>query len=122
MNISKFSDQLIVNEGLKLKVYLDSLNIPTIGVGFNLTRHDATKKIEALGLKFEDIKSGDTQITKNQAEKLLENDIQIALKDAKGIFKNYDNLSEQRQFVILDMTFNLGKTKLSTFKKFIFGG
>jgi lysozyme len=119
MNISRFTEQLIVNEGLKLKTYLDTLNVPTIGVGFNLTRHDAPKKIEALGLNFEEIKKGEKELTKNQAKQLLETDIHLSLKEAKEIFKNFSSLSEQRQFVILDMTFNLGKTKLSTFKKFI---
>jgi GH24 family phage-related lysozyme (muramidase) len=119
MDISKFSDQLIVNEGLKLKMYHDTLNVPTIGVGFNLNRYDAQNKIEALGLNFEEIKNGQKQLTKIQAKQLLEKDIQGALKDAKDIFRNFDELSEQRQFVILDMTFNLGKTRLSTFKKLI---
>ena len=40
---------------------------------------------------------------------------------AKKIFSDFDNLPEEAQQVIVNMTFNMGRPRLSKFKKFIAG-
>ena len=49
---------ITINEGLRLSVYLDTLGIGAIGVGFNLESADAIEKISALGLCYNSLKSG----------------------------------------------------------------
>jgi len=93
-------NMLIVDEGLRLKPYKDTVGKLTIGVGRNLD---------------------DVGISKDEALYLLENDIQRAIQDATDIFgaENWLSLDEIRQAVILDMLFNLGKPRFLTFRKFI---
>jgi lysozyme len=91
---------LLIDEGLRLKPYRDTVGKLTIGIGRNLD---------------------DVGISKDEALYLLENDIQRAIKEATQIFGTYRwlSLDKVRQAVILDMLFNLGKTRFLTFKKFI---
>ena len=56
--INSLVERLKKHEGVKNKVYMDSVGIPTIGVGFNLNREDAPQKIKALGLDYNLVKSG----------------------------------------------------------------
>jgi len=90
---------LILDEGLRLKPYIDTVGKITIGVGRNLD---------------------DVGISEDEALYLLENDIKRAKEEAVEIFGSvWYNLSEIRRAVIIDMLFNLGKPRFLTFKKFI---
>ena len=95
---SKAISLIKTHEELRLKPYLDTVNKLTIGYGHNLD---------------------DRAITEFQALDLLQGDLVEALKDAQSLFKNFDKLNEARQGVIINMSFNLGKSRLSKFKKFI---
>lgn len=98
MEKERLKQLLIKHEGLKLKPYIDIVGKLTIGVGRNLD---------------------DRGISKDEALYMLENDIQIVEKEAREIFENFDELDDVRQEVIINMLFNLGKTRFLTFKKFI---
>jgi lysozyme len=89
---------IIKHENLKLKPYKDSVGKLTIGVGRNLE---------------------DVGISKNEALYLLENDIKRSEKELKEIFENFDELPEQVKIVLIDMIFNLGKSRFLKFKKMI---
>ena len=89
---------LIAQEGLELMPYTDTVGKWTIGVGRNLT---------------------DKGISKDEAMALLSSDIADAIDDIYHLFSCYDNLSEARQQVLISMAFNLGRTRLSTFTRFI---
>jgi lysozyme len=91
---------LVVDEGLRLKPYRDTVGKLTIGVGRNLD---------------------DVGISEDEAFYMLENDIQKAIQDATDIFGTsvWLSLDEVRQAVIIDMLFNLGKPRFLTFRKFI---
>ena len=96
MNMDKLMDELIRDEGLRLKVYLDSEGIETIGVGRKLRKG----------------------LTRDEAMFLLDNDIRSVIQDAMT-FTWYEGLTEQRQRVILNMLFNLGLARFSGFKNTI---
>ena len=96
MDMDKLMDELIRDEGLRLKVYLDSEGIETIGVGRNLQKG----------------------ITRDEAMLLLNNDIRYAIQEAMT-FPWYEKLTEQRKRVIVNMIFNLGLTRFSGFKNTI---
>jgi lysozyme len=119
MNIDILPDYIILNEGIRLSMYLDSLGIKTIGVGFNLERPDANTRISALGLNFNDIKNGSSALSRDQAIKLLEEDIDIAVAATYSIFGDLSALSDERKIVLFDMAFNLGQTRLTRFVKLI---
>lgn len=79
-------------------VYRDTKDKATIGWGRNID---------------------DKGITDEEAMNLLLNDIQDAKEDCLKLFKNYNELDEIRQEVLLDMAFNLGYTRLSKFEQTI---
>lgn len=96
MRLEKLKAQLIFHEDLKLKPYLDSVGKLTIGVGRNLD---------------------DVGISHSEAMVLLDNDLTKALEDAESLVDQWDRLGDVRQRVLVDMAFNLGRTKLAKFKK-----
>ena len=111
--------QLVKHEGKRNKVYLDSEGIPTIGVGFNLHRSDAKQKIAAMGVDYEKLVSGDVSLTDEQVDSLLDDDIESAIADCKSVVGSFSMLSDVRKRVLVDMTFNLGKTRFGKFKKML---
>jgi GH24 family phage-related lysozyme (muramidase) len=116
---AKLKAQLIKHEGKRSKVYLDTAGHPTIGVGFNLDRADAKKKIEALGRDFAKVKAGTQELSDEQIARLLDADLETALADCKAVFPKFGDLSDVRQRVLADMMFNLGRSKFQGFKKMI---
>lgn len=93
--IDALKTQLIKHEGLRFKPYLDSVGVLTIGVGRNL--HDKG-------------------ISKAEALHLLDNDILGTLADLDAKLPWWRDMAEARQLVLADMAFNLGITRLLTFK------
>jgi GH24 family phage-related lysozyme (muramidase) len=101
-------DQLAVGEGRFKSMYKDSVGVPTVGVGFNLIKDGAKKRIEALGLKYDDVLSGKQSLTDAQIDTLFADDQVIAENSAKKSITNWDSLSSERQKALTDMCFNLG--------------
>ena len=92
--------ELLKDEGLSLIPYLDSNGNWTIGVGHKL-------------------KSECGPITLEYAGKLLAEDIKIARDAAARIVPSFNELCEERQFVLISMAFQLGPTGLKGFKKML---
>ena len=86
------------HEGFREKPYRCTADKLTIGYGRNLD---------------------DVGITREEAEYLLDNDIKKATFDALSIFPLLKSYSEARQAVLINMVFNLGKTRFRGFKNFI---
>src|SRR5690606_13081441 len=95
---SILKQQLIVDEGVRLKPYRDTVGKLTIGVGRNL---------DDKGLRL------------HEAMALLENDMRDAEDDAAYLFRNFESLSDARKAVVVNMAFNMGRDVLRTFRRFI---
>jgi len=71
------SKQTIFNEGLCLCCYKDTKDIPTIGIGFNLKRTDASQAMSKYNLKLADVlddcekKTTKNCLTEAQAEEMF---------------------------------------------------
>ena len=91
-------EQLIRYEGLRLHVYKCPAGFQIIGVGRNL---------EGKG------------ITKEEAMILLDNGIDEFKFALEETYDWFENLSESRQAVIINMAFNLGMSGFGKFKKMI---
>jgi lysozyme len=94
----KIIEQIIRHEGLRLKPYHDSAGKLSIGVGRNLD---------------------DKGIREDEAIMMLMHDISDATSDAAALVDNFHLLDEVRQRVLVDMAFNLGRTRLGTFRRMI---
>jgi lysozyme len=94
MNNDQLSVDLIIDEGKIKTLYLDSLGVPTIGVGRNLR---------------------DRGLSDDEIAYLLKNDIAIVLADLDKNLPWWRLMTEARQRTLANMTFNLGITKLLKF-------
>ena len=100
------------NEGYKSKVYDDTENIQTIGYGFNL--EDETTR----SLLPNDVVSGKRDLTREEADGAFSKRFQIAVNDAISYMGGQDNfgqLSDSQQKGLIDMSYNLGLTRLNKF-------
>lgn len=88
---------IIQHEGLRLKPYKDTVGKLTIGVGRNLD---------------------DRGISENEALFLLENDL-YDCKIQLSKYSWYMNLDTIRQGVLIELTFNIGISKVLSFKNMI---
>ncbi|MBO4674623.1 MAG: glycoside hydrolase family protein, partial [Elusimicrobiaceae bacterium] len=84
-------------EGLNVYPYRCPAGCLTIGYGHNL----------------------ENGISQQTAEFMLQEDLQQACRLLRKQFVWWENLDEVRQFVLTDMCFNMGISKLRTFKKFL---
>lgn len=109
MNLERLVDALKTDEGFRGQVYDDATGvtakpgykmegIATVGYGRNLI---------------------DNPLTIAEATHLLTNDAIKALRDAADLVPTWVLLDDVRQNVIANMAFNLGKTRLSRFVKFL---
>jgi lysozyme len=89
--------QIKADEGVRAFPYKDSVGIQTIGVGRNLE----------MGLRPDEI------------DLMLDNDLKQAEVDARFLFPAFDSLSDNRKAALLNMSFNLGRARLSAFHKMI---
>ena len=97
MTYEQIAQRIRRSEGLEYLPYKCPTGHLTIGYGHNLERG----------------------ISKEVAELLLMQDIEIALKQVKNVFQFLPKLTDARLFVLVDMCYNLGLTNLCGFKKMI---
>tara|TARA_R100001163_G_C4875351_1_gene75224 strand:+ start:48 stop:473 length:426 start_codon:yes stop_codon:yes gene_type:complete len=97
------SDRLInmlkMHEGIETHAYQCSANKITIGVGRNVD------PVDGLGLSQDEI------------EYLLKNDIDRVRVELGDEYEWFDDLVPARQDAMIDISFNLGATRLRKFKK-----
>lgn len=95
MNKSLLLESIRAHEGLSLLPYEDTEGHLTIGFGHNL----------------------DSGITIQQAYQLLESDLEICMTELDKGFSGWREHPEHVQNVLIEMQFNLGRPRLSNFKK-----
>jgi lysozyme len=108
MNIAQLREQLKIDEGVKYEIYKDHLGYDTFGIGHLVVKEDS-----------EFGKPVGTKVSEDRVNEVFEKDVQKMIKEAKILFPNFDSLPEEAQQVIVNMTFNMGRPRLSNFKKFI---
>jgi GH24 family phage-related lysozyme (muramidase) len=106
------------HEGYSRHVYPDSEGHPTVGVGFNLDRPGAQEALAAVGANYDAVRGGQSLLTDSQISTLLTNDIADNRARASSFVQNFDELSEFRQGVLVDMAFAMGN-KLKGFDDMI---
>ena len=87
-----------LHEGLKLKPYECPYGYITIGYGRNIQQNG---------------------ITLDEAEMLLDNDIERVIKELEKWLSVFNELSDNRKAALIDMSYNLGFNKLFQFRNFL---
>ena len=106
MNIEQLREELKRDEGCVYSVYLDHLNLPTTGLGHLINEWD-----EEYG------KPVGTPVSEERVNDLFDKDIQVTLDECKVLYDNFDDLPEEAQLIIANMMFNLGRPRLTKFRK-----
>ena len=116
MRAQEYYDMMSLNEGIKPSVYKDSKGNQTIGVGFNL--EDAANKniLKKEGIDIKELLNG-RELSDREIKTLYNHSLTQAFSDAQKFDKNFAKRPEAVKRAIVDMSFNLGLTKLNKFKK-----
>jgi lysozyme len=98
MNPSRLKRQLEIDELRSKKIYTDTVGKISGGIGRNLT---------------------DRGFSDDEIDLMYANDIKLAEKDARSLVPGFDQLNDVRQEVVVNLSFNLGYTRLAGFKRFL---
>ena len=109
MNIDVLRKEIEADEGCKYETYHCSEGHLTGGIGHLITEWDEEIYAGPIG----------TSIPEEQVQEWFEKDVQTAINDCQDIFNDFDSLPEDIQHVLINMSFQLGKPRLSKFKKMI---
>ncbi len=108
MNVDRLREDLKIDEGVKYEIYLDHLGLATFGIGHLIKDGDPEKGMP-VGEK----------ISEERVNECFAKDVETVLSECKILFGEFDSLPEEAQLVIANMMFNMGRPRLSKFKKFI---
>ena len=106
MDINKLKEQLKIDEGVVYEIYNDHLGYPTFGIG-----HLVLEGEPEYGL------SVGTPITEERVDECFERDVEYVLDDCRILHEDFDNYPEEVKQIIANMMFNMGRTRLTNFKK-----
>jgi len=106
MNIEQLREELKEDEGCKYEIYLDHLGLPTHGIGHLITEWDEEYE-----------KPVGTPVSEDRVNNCFQTDVHGTVEECKKLFDNFDDLPEDVQLILCNMMFNMGRPRLSKFKK-----
>lgn len=106
--IETITQDLVRHEGIVLEIYLDSEGLHTCGVGHLIKLGDEEFKVPV-----------GTPITQERALELFKEDLAVSIKECETLFPDLGDYPDPVQRVLVNMTFNLGRPRLSKFKNMI---
>lgn len=109
MNLTNLREQLEIDEGCLYEIYLDHLKLPTFGIGHLITRADP-----------EFGKPIGTPVSEERVQEAFNKDVAIAIADVEKIYgiEEFYGWPQEVQEILVNMAFNLGRTRLSKFINF----
>jgi len=96
--MDKLIEMLKRHEGVRSTVYVCSAGYETIGVGRNIS-------------------SSGIGLSEDEVNYLLENDIERVIKELSTEYPWFNSLDDVRKDAMIDISFNLGATRLRGFKR-----
>jgi len=114
-------EQIKEDEGFVSHAYLDSMGKSTIGYGFNLEKPGSESALVGAGIEksLADLINGESFLTPEEASRLMMSELGSYEDSAKRFVgkETWENLSENRRGILLNMAYNMGEATLSEFKK-----
>ena len=108
LNRESVYEQLKIDEGVVYEVYHDHLGLPTFGVG-HLVLDSDPEYGKDIGFP----------VSEDRVKECFEKDLDTAISECKVLFEKFDDFPGEVQEILVNMMFNMGRTRLSGFKKFI---
>jgi len=103
MKFARLEERVCRDEGFRPNPYLDTVEVATIGYG--------TTRI--LG---EAVSLNTPVMSESIARQILRQDLFMACLDAQDLFIRFDEMDSVRQEVLVNMAYNMGKSRLAGFK------
>jgi len=109
MDREKIYEQLKIDEGCVLEVYNDYLGFATFGIGHLIKLNDPEMGQEV-----------GTPVSEERVKECFNTDVEVAIAECEALFKDkWEDYPGTLKEVLVNMMFNLGRTRLGKFKKFI---
>lgn len=101
-------EQLKIDEGIKYEIYLDHLGYPTFGVGHLITEDDPEYPLPV-----------GTEIDEDRVWEVFEKDLDLYIRECYTLYgeRAFEDFPTEVQEILVNMMFNMGRTRLSKFKK-----
>jgi len=108
MNVERVREQLKLDEGVEYKIYLDHLGYATCGIGHLIKESDP----EFFG-------SVGDGVSEERVNELFEQDFNNTVAECNALYgeSEFSLFPEEVQEILVNMMFNMGRTRLSKFKK-----
>ena len=106
MNIDELRQEIQNDEGRVNSVYLDHLNLATVGIGHLIKESDPEYGLPV-----------GTVVDDERVNELFDQDIKVTLAECEQLYGNFNDLPEEVQKILANMMFNLGRPRLSKFRK-----
>ena len=101
-------EQLKIDEGVVYEIYKDHLGYPTFGVGHLVLGSDPEYGQEV-----------GTPVDEDRVKECFEKDLNTAISECELLYEEgvFGKLPDEVQQILVNMMFNMGRTRLSKFKK-----
>ena len=107
MNIDRVRKQLEIDEGVVYEIYNDHLGYPTFGIG-HLVRETDPEHDWVVG----------SFVSEERVQEAFEADLTVACSECSILYaSDWDQFPDEVQEILVNMLFNLGRTRLNKFKK-----
>lgn len=107
MDLERLREEIEADEGCKYEIYLDHLGLPTFGIG-HLVTVDDPENGQPVG----------TEVSEERVAEVFEQDVAVTLGECEKLYNGFSELPEEVQLILANMMFNMGRPRLSGFKKF----
>ena len=109
MNREAVYETLKVDEGVVYEIYKDHLGYPTFGVGHLVLESDPEHGQEV-----------GTPVSEERVKECFEKDLDTAINECVVLYgaRFIDEWPDEVQQILVNMMFNMGRTRLSKFKNF----
>lgn len=108
MDKQRVFEQLKIDEGVEYEIYKDHLGYPTFGVGHLIVKDDPEYGLPE-----------GTPVSEERVWEAFEKDLHIAESECVALYNNkFLMWPSEVQEILVNMMFNMGRTRLSKFKNF----
>lgn len=115
IDMDKLFNEIRDDEGSRSWKYLCSELHPTIGVGHRVRDADAEAALETFDVFADDVPE-DQCISDERIRELFETDVAVAIETCEKIYSNWEELPQEAQHVLCNMSFQLGEGTLRKFQ------
>ena len=108
MNFERLYEQLKIDEGVIYEIYHDHLGYHTFGVG-HLVKDSDPEHLQPVG----------TPVSEERVAECFKQDCNIAIRECYVLYGEsyFEDFPDEVQEILVNMMFNLGRPRLSQFKK-----